>query len=290
MTAVIRTNDSNLKYLGGALGIHLVLGALLFGAALMPRRAIEPTLSLKAVMVDKATLARLQKSAAPQPVPQPETKPQEPDPAELKRQQEEQEAVRKQEQQREQQQKEQAAREQHVLLQKQADDKQKQQEQQRKAADEQKRQQLQQQQETEKKRLAEIQQKQREAEAKKAAQADLNAQRVREAELAAQLAAEEGRQTAVNSGLLNQYVALIQQKVMRYWIRPPTAKMGLECEVKVTQAMGGTVLSVAIGRCNGDPAVRASIEAAVNAASPLPAPPDPRLFDRNLAFIFKPVD
>lgn len=286
------TTDNNLKYLGGALVIHALLGILLFGAALMPHHAIQPTLSLQAVMVDKATLAQLQK-AAPQapPAPQPEAKPQEPDPAEVKRQQDEQEAAqRKQEQQREQQQKEQAAREQQVLLQKQAEEKQKQQEQQRKAAEEQKQQQLQQQQEAEKKRLAEIQQKQRDAEAKKAAQADLNAQRVREAELAAQLAAEEGRQTAVNSGLLNQYVALIQQKVMRYWIKPPTAKNGLECEVKVTQAMGGTVLSVAIGRCNGDPAVRASIEAAVNAASPLPAPPDPRLFDRNLAFIFKPVD
>lgn len=285
------TTDNNLKYLGGALVIHALLAILLFGAALMPRHPIQPTLSLQAVMVDKATLAQLQKAApkAP-PAPEPEVKPEEPDPAEVKRQQDEQEAAQRKQEQREQQQKEQAVREQQVLLQKQADEKQKQQEQLRKAADEQKRQQLQQQQEAEKKRLADIQQKQREADAKKAAQADLNAQRVREAELAAQLAAEEGRQAAVSSGLLNQYVALIQQKVMRYWIKPPTAKAGLECEVKVTQAMGGTVLSVAIGRCNGDPAVRASIEAAVNAASPLPAPPDPRLFDRNLAFIFKPVD
>jgi len=270
-----RTTDSNFKYLSGALGIHLLLGVLLFGAALMPHRAIQPTLSLRAVMVDKATLAQLTKAA--EPAPQPETKPPEPDPAELKRQQEEQQ---------QQQQKVQAEREQQILLKKQADEKQQQLDQQRKVAEDQKRQQA----EADKKRLADIQQKQRDAEAQKKTQADLNAQRVREAELAAQLAAEEGRQTAVNSGLLNQYVALIQQKVMRYWIKPPTAKLGLECEVKVTQAMGGTVLSVAIGRCNGDPAVRSSIEAAVNAASPLPAPPDPRLFDRNLVFNFKPVD
>jgi colicin import membrane protein len=56
----------------------------------------------------------------------------------------------------------------------------------------------------------------------------------------------------------------------------------------VTQAPGGAVIQVGFGECNGDQAVRESIEAAVYRASPLPPPPDPSLFDRNLKINFKP--
>jgi colicin import membrane protein len=56
----------------------------------------------------------------------------------------------------------------------------------------------------------------------------------------------------------------------------------------VTQEPGGTVTQVKIAECNGDQAVRESIEAAVYRASPLPPPPDPSLFDRNLKINFKP--
>jgi colicin import membrane protein len=45
---------------------------------------------------------------------------------------------------------------------------------------------------------------------------------------------------------------------------------------------------VQVGRCNGDEAVRQSIEAAVYRASPLPEPPDPALFERNLVVKFAP--
>jgi colicin import membrane protein len=58
--------------------------------------------------------------------------------------------------------------------------------------------------------------------------------------------------------------------------------------LNVTQVPGGEVAKVSIGECNGDQAVRESIEAAVYRASPLPAPPDPALFDRNLKINFKP--
>jgi colicin import membrane protein len=58
--------------------------------------------------------------------------------------------------------------------------------------------------------------------------------------------------------------------------------------LNVTQVPGGEVTEVSIGECNGDQAVRESIEAAVYRASPLPPPPDPSLFDRNLRIIFKP--
>ncbi|NDA43904.1 MAG: hypothetical protein EBX78_09840 [Gammaproteobacteria bacterium] len=58
----------------------------------------------------------------------------------------------------------------------------------------------------------------------------------------------------------------------------------------VTQAPGGTVLSAEVRACNGDDSVRQSIEAAVFRASPLPPPPDPSLFERNIDLRFRPND
>ena len=42
------------------------------------------------------------------------------------------------------------------------------------------------------------------------------------------------------------------------------------------------MVGVAIMSCNGDEAVKRSIEAAIYRSSPLPEPPDPSLFDRNI--------
>ena len=81
---------------------------------------------------------------------------------------------------------------------------------------------------------------------------------------------------------------MIEQRIVRNWNRPPSARAGLECEVRVAQTPSGTVLSVQIDQCNGDAAVKQSIEAAVMRSSPLPPPPDPRLFERNLVLVFKP--
>ena len=83
---------------------------------------------------------------------------------------------------------------------------------------------------------------------------------------------------------------MIEQRIVRNWNRPPSARTGLECRVRVAQTPGGTVLSVQIDQCNGDAAVKQSIEAAVMRASPLPPPPDPRLFERNLVLVFKPLE
>jgi colicin import membrane protein len=47
-------------------------------------------------------------------------------------------------------------------------------------------------------------------------------------------------------------------------------------------------MSASVAACNGDDAVRRSIERAVLEASPLPKPPDPSLFERNLRVNFRP--
>ena len=142
----------------------------------------------------------------------------------------------------------------------------------------------------ERKRVAEIERKQQEEAQKRKAAEDARALAAREDELRQQLEEEEGRNQAASAGLLNQYIALIEQRIVRNWNRPPSARSGLECEIKVTQTPTGTVLSAQVGKCNGDAAVQQSIEAAVLRSSPLPPPPDPRLFERNLLLIFRPTD
>jgi colicin import membrane protein len=118
--------------------------------------------------------------------------------------------------------------------------------------------------------------------------ADQKAKSERESELKRQLAEEE-RVSAVQSGpLRDQYIAQLQARIQRAWIRPPSATVGLDCLVLVTQVPGGEVTSAQVTQCNGDSAARQSIENAVYRASPLPSPPDPALFMKTFSFRFHP--
>jgi len=93
----------------------------------------------------------------------------------------------------------------------------------------------------------------------------------------------------VESGpLRDSYVAKLRNKIQNAWIKPPSAGVGIDCQVEVTQVPGGEVTSAHVTQCNGDAAVRQSIENAVYRASPLPDPGDPALFDRRILIRFKP--
>ena len=123
----------------------------------------------------------------------------------------------------------------------------------------------------------------------------LEDQRRRDAEAAArraEMAAEQQRLEAANQKRLNslrgRYIADIQNKVERNWIRPASAKQGLSCKVVVNQIPGGEVINVTVTQCIGDEVFRRSVESAVYKASPLPRPSDPALFDREIVFTFKP--
>jgi colicin import membrane protein len=115
-------------------------------------------------------------------------------------------------------------------------------------------------------------------------------QQARESELRRRLAAEEEAAAIAGSGVTDQYRAELVQAIERSWLRPESARPGLECTLFVTQAPGGTVLDVKLGPCNGDSAVKESITNAVFRASPLPAPADPRAFERRLEIVFKPTE
>jgi colicin import membrane protein len=130
------------------------------------------------------------------------------------------------------------------------------------------------------------------AEARRQAAADAKAQSerdAREADLQRRLAAEEDEAAFARSGVVDEYRTLLVQTIERRWNRPPSARTGLECTLFVTQAPGGIVTEVKFGPCNGDDAVRVSIETALKRDS-LPAPRDPRAFQRRLEIVFRPTE
>ena len=124
--------------------------------------------------------------------------------------------------------------------------------------------------------------------AKAAAAAEQKLRTQRETELRRQLADEE-QMSALQSGPMQKsYIASIQNRITRAWLKPVSARSGIVCRIEVTQIAGGEVTKARVTDCNGDESVRQSIENAVYRASPLPEPPDPSLFQRNLTLVFKP--
>lgn len=139
------------------------------------------------------------------------------------------------------------------------------------------------------------------AEAERRRQEDLERQRLEnqrlrkeaeEAELErrrqAELEAEDMRLAALSANDTMRWVFALQQQIARNFVLPASAPEDLECVVHIRQLPGGQVVSVEVGRCNGDESVRRAIEAAVYKASPLPSPDNAGVFDRDLRITFKP--
>jgi colicin import membrane protein len=271
-----------------------------------------PTLAIEASVVDAKTVPGLGKlppqpePAPPPPVapppepPPPDTQPQvepegppQPTPEELaKREQEQKEQAEKEEQAKQQEddrkraeqekQQEQALAEEKAAEDKRAEEKRLADEQAKKAqekadAERKAREAADAKKKAEEKRLADEKQK-----------ADQQAAADREADLKRSLDQELRQDAARSSGALASWQSQITARIQRAWLRPASARSGIECVLNVTQVPGGEVTNVRIGTCNGDQAVRESIEAAVYRASPLPPPPDPSLFERSLVITFRP--
>src|ERR1700722_3608611 len=110
----------------------------------------------------------------------------------------------------------------------------------------------------------------------------------READLRSQMASEEHLNAVQSSPAKAEYLSLITARINRAWIRPSSARPGIKCSLHITQIPGGEITHVVVAGCNGDEAVRQSVETAAYRASPLPAPSDPALFDPNIDVTFAP--
>lgn len=281
---------AHMPYLLGAALLHVfVAGLFALTMIQMQRNTPPPQLAIQAVIIDPKALSRPSRKAQQEAA----RKKEEQAAAERKKQEEEAAAKREQEERAEQerqakereQEKEQQERlvrereEQEKVAKEKAAEEQRQQEAERQKKVEAERQQKA---EAERKRVAEIERKQREREA-----ADAKA---RQQQLNDQIAEEEALTKARSSGAMSQYQAMLQQHIERQWIKPGSAKPGINCKLSVTQSPSGSVLSVKVTQCNGDAAVVQSIENAVQRANPLPLPSDMRLFERNLNITFQPED
>ncbi len=243
--------------------IHGVLLLLMASNLNVFSTKVEPRLAIEAVLIDPDSLQQTTaapRPVEPEPVPEPAVEP-EPEPVAEPEPERVEPEVDRQEMLRVQQEREAAARK----------------EQERQV-------QAQQEREQKQREAAQREKERKAAEARRAADAR------RQAELLASMQAEEELVAARQSGELDRYIALITQKVERKWVRPATAQAGLECEVAVTQLPNGDVIDARTERCNGDEAVRRSVERAVRSASPLPLPDNRALFERKLRFIFKPEE
>ena len=99
----------------------------------------------------------------------------------------------------------------------------------------------------------------------------------------------EDEQASAASGALASWQSEITSRIQNAWIRPPTAQPGIKCVLNVSLVPGGSVTGVSLGECNGDDAVRQSIQTAVYNASPLPPPPNGIPFPRQLIITFQPT-
>ena len=151
--------------------------------------------------------------------------------------------------------------------------------------------------EAERKKREEEELERRRQEAERKRQEDIQRQReenerrrreMEEEERQAEIDAEARRIAAENSPEMAAYQFAIAQKIRRSWAMPASVTEDTECVVRVRQTGTGDVISVNIVSCNGDDAVRRSVEAAVMRASPLPRPSNSDLFRAELRITLRP--
>jgi hypothetical protein len=104
--------------------------------------------------------------------------------------------------------------------------------------------------------------------------------------------------------LFGRYVSQINARIERAWVRPhaspgvpdpwgrargrpgAAAAARFDCRVEIDQSGSGRVLEVTLVRCDSNPRWQESLVQAIDAASPLPAPPNPSVFARSLVLDF----
>ncbi len=97
----------------------------------------------------------------------------------------------------------------------------------------------------------------------------------------------------IQSDKVLAYVANIQDRIIRKWSRPPTARNGMRCVLRVVLLPTGEVLQASVEESSGNEAFDNSAVSAVFRASNLPVPEDNFLFEksfREFTLLFRPDD
>ena len=96
-------------------------------------------------------------------------------------------------------------------------------------------------------------------------------------------------ESSTRSMLFGRYMGQIDARIQRAWFKPhKVPKNGLfTCRVRIEQGPTGAVTEIVLERCNRDAAWQMSLVQAIQVASPLPAPPDPKVFTPVLHMEFR---
>jgi len=97
--------------------------------------------------------------------------------------------------------------------------------------------------------------------------------------------------------LFGIYTRQIQARIERIWRRPrnpisdapdpaSAADETFHCQVQVVQDAHGNVEEILLPNCNGSVAWQQSLVSAIREASPLPAPPDQKVFSKSITLEF----
>ena len=100
----------------------------------------------------------------------------------------------------------------------------------------------------------------------------------------------EAERIAAKAAELEGWKGRIKERVHSKVVVPPGVPDNARAEYTITLIPGGEVLNVKLRKSSGFPAYDAAIERAINAASPLPVPSEPGLFQqmRELNLVFLP--
>ena len=124
--------------------------------------------------------------------------------------------------------------------------------------------------------------------AKKAAEKKKIEQEKRQQQLREMMEAEEREAlTRELAGVSKRYTDHIAVVVKANWRRPAKLVKDAKCKVYVKQIPGGEIIHRQVSNCSGGSGFQRSVETALAKTSHLPAPPDPRVFDREIVFTFK---
>lgn len=101
---------------------------------------------------------------------------------------------------------------------------------------------------------------------------------------------EREREESRITGVVNQHMGMIRQRIKRYWSEPTNAGQGLQCTLRVSLLPNGDVKKVSIVKSSGNAIFDRSAESAVYKAAPWPQPRDPKAAAalRDFQFIFRP--
>jgi hypothetical protein len=91
------------------------------------------------------------------------------------------------------------------------------------------------------------------------------------------------------SQLYGQYLGQIDARIERAWLRPrnPIGARLFSCTARIEQDEAGNIQGITLVRCNGDVKWQQSLVRGIQAASPLPSPPDPKVFKRHITLSFR---